>query len=108
MEDGASAKVWTKLLRLSREEERDKPKDDGWNAAPGSDANWSSLVNNAAENGSKYFSLLSVVGNDEALGSSVMTESEDGASRQLKEAVTLSRENKSEGEQTLIPGPGST
>lgn len=54
MEDGATAKVWTKLLRLSREEERHKLKDDGWNAAPGSDANWSSLVNKAAENDSKY------------------------------------------------------
>lgn len=68
--DGATAKVWTKLLRLSMEEERDELKDNGWNAAPGSDANWSSLVNNSAENDSKYdFSLFPV-----ELGSTIMAE----------------------------------
>lgn len=92
MEDGATAKVWTKVLRLSREEERDKLTDDGWNAAPGSDANWSSLVNNAAENDSKYDVSLFSVGNNEELGSSVTPGSKDGASRQKKKSTTLSRE----------------
>lgn len=92
MKDGATAKVWTKPLRLIWEEERDKLKDDGWNAAAGSDANWSSLVNNAAENDSKYDLSLFSVGNHEELGSTIMTANKDGASRQLKESITLSWE----------------
>lgn len=52
-----------KPLGLRREEERNKLKDDGWNSAAGFDANWSSLVNNAAENDSECnFSLFSFVG----------------------------------------------
>lgn len=81
MEDGAAANVGTRLLRLGGEEERDGLKDDGWNAAPGSDANWSSLVNNAAENDSNCdFSLFSVVGDNEELGSTVVTGNKDGGS----------------------------
>lgn len=89
MEDGAAANVGTRPLRLGGEEERDELKDDGWNAAPGSDANWSSLVNNAAENDSNCdFSLFSVVGDNEEL------HRRDWKQRwsQLEKSVTLSRE----------------
>lgn len=64
-----------KPLCLRREEERNKLKDDGWNSAAGFDANWSSLVNNAAENDSKYnFSLFYFVGKKEELGFAIMAE----------------------------------